>query len=110
MGGGSALLVAVEQRAEVDIDIYAKIVAALADRVAQASEREVVVLLGIAEEDEPAFAAHELVDSHVFEVSAVGKVDVVAFGGCHAKKLVHKVQQPDHRAGAAPFSCVSGVA
>src|ERR1019366_5708583 len=86
-------------------DLDAEIERHLANRIAEVLEREVLVAAGVDDENEPASAAHHLVEPEVLEVAAVRQVDVRLRIRREAERLGK--QRPDGESGALPAAGLS---
>ena len=65
---------------DVELDLHPQIGAAFLDRVAQPLESEVAILLRVAGDDETTAPPNEFEDAEVFEMTAIGEINVVPLG------------------------------
>ena len=96
-------------RVGIDVDLDAEVGAAFANRSAERSEREFGVLLRVADDDVPAAPAHQLVESEVVEVPAVGQVDELAARRRLSEQLGEQVPQRERRPRTRLASCHRGL-
>src|SRR5689334_3748361 len=71
----------------IDSNLDAKIATAFTYSISQIAEFELGVGISIARHDVSTLATHQLVDSQVFEMPTIGKVDVFAAIVCGGKQL-----------------------
>ncbi len=105
-----AMLVAMTDRLDTDLDIDSKIRTAFLDCIPQIVELEKPVLPGIGGNDQPTAAAHKLVEPKVLEVPAVGEINMRVLVVGQPEKL-HQQMRGEHAwPGALPSPAVTRVA
>ena len=89
--GADATFVTLADAGDIHANVHAEIDPALADRVAEVLEREVTIRTTVAGDDVTASATHELINTQVFKMSAIGQIHELRACMRGAKALAQKV-------------------
>jgi hypothetical protein len=91
-----------------DVDLDAKVATAAVDGVAKVSEGELGISICVGADDESNMAADEFVDAEIFEVSAIGQVDISGAVSGLSKQFLEEV--PDAGGILLPAAGMAGIA